>query len=103
MAALAPMKILLLDEHTAALDPHTAQLVADLTDRIVARHQLTALMVTHSMRQALDHGSRTIMLHEGRVAVDLAGNRRADLDVADLLALFRRQTSDIADDTLLSG
>jgi putative ABC transport system ATP-binding protein len=65
MAALQPSKILLLDEHTAALDPKTADFVLDLTDRIVAENKLTAMMVTHSMRQALDHGSRTVMLHQG--------------------------------------
>ena len=102
MAALAPMKILLLDEHTAALDPQTASLVIGLTNQIVARYRLTALMVTHSMRQALDHGSRTIMLHEGKVAVDLHGEKRAGLDVPDLLALFR-QTTELAYDALLSG
>lgn len=104
MAALAPMKILLLDEHTAALDPRTAELVLDLTQKIVDRHGLTALMVTHSMRQALDHGTRTVMLHEGRVAFDVAGEARAGLDVPDLLALFRRrQGGELDDDALLVG
>ncbi|WP_027133931.1 ABC transporter ATP-binding protein [Geminicoccus roseus] len=104
MAALAPMKILLLDEHTAALDPRTAELVLDLTQKIVERHRLTALMVTHSMRQALDHGSRTVMLHEGKVAFDVADEARAGLDVPDLLALFRRrQGGELDDDALLVG
>ena len=73
MATLAPMKILLLDEHTAALDPKTAGFVLDLTRSIVAEQHLTTMMVTHSMRQALDCGERTIMLHEGRVCFDLDG------------------------------
>jgi putative ABC transport system ATP-binding protein len=104
MAALAPMKILLLDEHTAALDPRTAELVLDLTQKIIDRHGLTALMVTHSMRQALDHGTRTVMLHEGKVAFDVAGEARAGLDVPDLLALFRRrQGGELDDDALLVG
>lgn len=104
MAALAPMKILLLDEHTAALDPRTADLVLDLTRKIVERHGLTALMVTHSMRQALDHGTRTVMLHEGRIAFDVADEVRAGLDVPDLLALFRRrQGGELDDDALLVG
>jgi putative ABC transport system ATP-binding protein len=104
MAALAPMKILLLDEHTAALDPRTAELVLDLTQKIVDRHGLTALMVTHSMRQALDHGARTVMLHEGKVAFDVAGPARAGLGVPDLLALFRRrQGGELDDDALLVG
>jgi putative tryptophan/tyrosine transport system ATP-binding protein len=88
MATLAPMKILLLDEHTAALDPKTADFVLDLTRSIVAEQKLTTLMVTHSMRQALDCGERTIMLHEGRICFDLEGAGRATLDVADLIALF---------------
>ena len=67
MASLQPSKILLLDEHTAALDPKTAAFVLELTDQIVSENRLTAMMVTHSMRQALDHGSRTVMLHQGRV------------------------------------
>jgi putative ABC transport system ATP-binding protein len=104
MATLQPMKILLLDEHTAALDPKTAQFVLELTDAIVAAQRLTTLMVTHSMRQALDHGSRTIMLHEGRIAFDVAGKAREGLDVPDLLALFSRgQGSALADDSLLLG
>jgi putative tryptophan/tyrosine transport system ATP-binding protein len=88
MATLAPMKILLLDEHTAALDPKTADFVLDLTRTIVAEQKLTTLMVTHSMRQALDCGERTIMLHDGRVCFDLEGPGRAGLDVPDLIALF---------------
>jgi putative ABC transport system ATP-binding protein len=104
MAALSPMKILLLDEHTAALDPRTAELVLDLTEKIVQRHRLTTLMVTHSMRQALDHGTRTLMLHEGKVAFDVAGEARAGLGVPDLLRLFRRrQGGELDDDALLVG
>ncbi|WP_207481368.1 ABC transporter ATP-binding protein [Arenibaculum pallidiluteum] len=105
MATLAPSRILLLDEHTAALDPGTAGFVLDLTRRIVAEHGMTALMVTHSMRQALDLGTRTVMLHEGRVALDVAGAERAGMDVPDLLALFARSRGgeQIADDELLAG
>ena len=90
MATLAPMKILLLDEHTAALDPKTADFVLDLTRDIVAGQRLTTLMVTHSMRQALDCGERTIMLHEGRISFDLEGADRTGLEVADLIALFAK-------------
>lgn len=104
MATLRPMKILLLDEHTAALDPKTADFVLDLTRHIVAEQRLTTLMVTHSMRQALDCGSRTIMLHEGRIVFDVAGDQRKGLDVPDLLALFARQRGQqLADDSLLLG
>ena len=104
MATLAGMKTLLLDEHTAALDPRTGQFVLDLTRRIVAEHHLTALMVTHSMRHALDVGDRTIMLHEGRIVLDVAGDERAGLDVLDLVGLFSRVRGEpLADDTLLLG
>ncbi len=104
MATLRPMKILLLDEHTAALDPKTAEFVLRLTDQIVRAQGLTTMMVTHSMRQALDHGHRTVMLHEGRIAFDIAGETRAGLDVPDLLALFSQVRGEaLADDSLLLG
>jgi putative ABC transport system ATP-binding protein len=104
MATLQPMKILLLDEHTAALDPKTAEFVLDLTRRIVEEQKLTTLMVTHSMRQALDYGERTLMLHEGRVVFDVAGDTRSGLDVPHLLDLFARQRDQtLADDSLLLG
>ena len=101
MATLAPMQILLLDEHTAALDPKTAEFVLELTREIVAEQRLTTLMVTHSMRQALDCGERTIMLHEGRICFDVAGERRAGLDVPDLVALFAEVRGQRLDDDSL--
>ena len=102
MASLQPSKILLLDEHTAALDPKTAAFVLELTDRIVAEGQLTAMMVTHSMRQALDHGQRTVMLHQGQVVLDVAGEQRAGMDVPDLLHLFEQTRGEkVSDDALL--
>ena len=101
---MRPSRILLLDEHTAALDPKTAAFVLDLTARIVGRGKLTAMMVTHSMRQALDYGERTIMLHEGRVVFDVAGHERRGLDVPDLLAMFARvRGGQLDDDSLLLG
>ncbi len=102
MATLQPMKILLLDEHTAALDPKTAEFVLDLTARIVEEQKLTTLMVTHSMRLALDHGERVVMLHEGRIVFDLAGPQRKGLQVPDLLALFAKHRGEpLSDDRLL--
>ena len=102
MASLQPSKLLLLDEHTAALDPKTAAFVLQLTDQIVNQGKLTTLMVTHSMRQALDHGTRTIMLHQGQIVLDVAGEERAKLDVADLLHMFERVRGEaVADDKLL--
>jgi putative tryptophan/tyrosine transport system ATP-binding protein len=104
MATLAPMRILLLDEHTAALDPRTAAFVLDLTRRLVAEAGLTALMVTHSMRQALDCGSRTVMMHEGRIVLDVEGPSRASLDVPDLVGLFEKVRGErLVDDALLLG
>jgi len=104
MAALQPSRILLLDEHTAALDPRTADFVLRLTARICAESGLTTMMVTHSMRQALDVGERTIMLHQGQVVLDVAGTERQRLQVADLLRMFEQvRGEELADDTLLLG
>jgi putative ABC transport system ATP-binding protein len=101
MASLKPSRILLLDEHTAALDPKTAAFVLELTARIVAEAKLTALMVTHSMRQALDYGSRTVMLHQGRVVLDVAGAERHGMTVEDLLHMFERTRGETIDDDKL--
>ena len=98
MATLAKSSVLLLDEHTAALDPGMAEFVTDLTRRTVAEHHLTTLMVTHSMRQALDLGTRTIMLHEGRIVLDVGGAERAGLAVEDLVEMFRKQRGQALDD-----
>ena len=102
MAALQPSRILLLDEHTAALDPRTADFVLKQTVRIVEESQLTTMMVTHSMRQALDVGERTIMLHQGQVVLDVAGEERRGMQVEDLLHMFERvRGEELADDALL--
>ena len=104
MASLQPSRILLLDEHTAALDPRTADFVLKLTQRIVAEGKLTTMMVTHSMRQALDVGERTVMLHQGQVVLDVSGDERARLDVPDLLKMFAKvRGEELADDALLLG
>jgi putative tryptophan/tyrosine transport system ATP-binding protein len=104
MATLAKSSVLLLDEHTAALDPGMAEFVTVLTRRTVAEHHLTTLMVTHSMRQALDLGTRTIMLHEGRIVLDVGGAERAGLTVEDLVEMFRQQRGQaLDDDELLIG
>ncbi len=104
MASIEPMKILLLDEHVAALDPRTASLVLELTRRVINEQKLTALMVTHSMRHALALGDRTLMLHEGRIVLDLCGAERGNTDVDGLIAQFRRQHGEALDsDSLLLG
>ena len=89
MATINPPKLLLLDEHTAALDPATAEKVLRLTREIVGNGRLTCLMVTHNMRSALDLGNRTLMMDRGRIIFDAAGERRQGLQVSDLLVLFR--------------
>ncbi|MBE3586479.1 ABC transporter ATP-binding protein [Desulfofundulus thermocisternus] len=105
MATIATPKILLLDEHTAALDPRTAATVMELTERIIARHRLTTLMVTHNLAQALHTGNRTIMMHEGRIILDLCGPERERTTVADLLRMFEQASGDAFtyDRALLSG
>lgn len=104
MAALQPSRILLLDEHTAALDPRTAEFVLKLTETIVKESKLTTMMVTHSMKQALSIGERTIMLHQGNIVLDVHGKQREGLDVPDLLAMFQRTSHEsLTDDSLLLG
>ena len=88
MASLKKPKVLLLDEHTAALDPKTAAKVLELSDQIVEEHKLTTLMVTHNMKDAIAHGNRLIMLDAGRVILDIRGEEKQKLTVPDLLARF---------------
>lgn len=102
MATTGDTRVLLLDEHTAALDPKTADFVVQLTQRIVHELALTAVMVTHSMAQALHFGDRTVMFHRGRIIFDAGGEERRKLGVADLLTLFKRdQGEELTDDALL--
>ena len=89
MATMVPPKLLLLDDHTAALDPATADKVLELTRRIVAEHRITCLMVTHNMAQALSLGNRTLMMAEGSIVLDVSGAEREGLTVSDLLERFR--------------
>jgi putative ABC transport system ATP-binding protein len=90
MATLIEPEVLLLDEHTAALDPKTARHILELTGRIVATRHLTTLMITHNMAQALTYGNRLIMLHQGRIIMDVSGEEKRNLSVDDLLAQFYR-------------
>ena len=104
MATLQKPKLLLLDEHTAALDPKTAAKVMEVTRRIVNQNQLTTLMITHNMRDAIEYGDRLIMMYEGRIVLDIAGEDKKKLTVEDLLAKFGQATgSNEADDKLLLG
>ncbi len=90
MATLQKPKLLLLDEHTAALDPKTAEKVLALTDTIVKEHNLTTLMITHNMKDALRLGNRLIMMHEGRVIFDVSGEDKSKLEISDLLEKFEQ-------------
>ena len=105
MATLVTPKLLLLDEHTAALDPATADKVLELTRRIVTENKITCLMITHNMQSALELGNRTLMMDSGRIVLDLKGEQRAGLSVEDLLRLFRENAGKQLDDDriLLSG
>ena len=102
MATLKKPRLLLLDEHTAALDPKTAAKVLDTTEKIVQRDQLTTLMITHNMRDAIAHGNRLVMMYDGRIVIDISGEEKKKLTVPDLLALFSRASgSDEANDKML--
>lgn len=102
MASLKKPKLLLLDEHTAALDPKTAAKVLELTDNIVNENQLTAMMVTHNMKDAIRMGNRLIMMHEGRIIYDVAGEEKKKLRVSDLLAKFEQASgSEFANDRMM--
>ncbi|MFC1234926.1 ABC transporter ATP-binding protein [Vibrio sp. F74] len=102
MATLSDSKLLLLDEHTAALDPRMAAFVLDLTKKVVKEFNLTVMMVTHSMKDALACGDRTIMLHQGKIVLDVEGNQRANMAVPDLLEMFSKvRGEELTDDSLL--
>ena len=102
MASLVKPKLLLLDEHTAALDPKTAAKVLDATEKIVARDNLTTLMITHNMKDAITYGNRLIMMSDGKIVVDVSGEEKKNLTVKQLLDMFSVASgSDEADDKLL--
>lgn len=102
MATMTQPSLLLLDEHTAALDPKTAQHVLDLTNRIVSEYNLATLMVTHNLEHALHMGDRTIMMHEGKIVLDLHGPERSSMTVQDLLTQFSQVRGEhLLDDKIL--
>lgn len=94
MATMNRPKLLLLDEHTAALDPKTAAKVLELTDQIVEKNKLTTLMITHNMRDAIAHGDRLIMMHEGNIIIDVSGEEKKRLTVEHLLSLFTQASGE---------
>lgn len=104
MAALVKPKLLLLDEHTAALDPKTSQMVMELTQKIIENHALTTLMITHDMNHAIAYGNRLIMLYQGKVVVDVRGDEKKSLTVSDLMDLFQKNSGQkLASDELVLG
>ena len=104
MATISRPALLLLDEHTAKLDPSTAGIVLSLTENIVADENITALMVTHNMEHALRYGNRLLMMHKGKIIVDLNRKQRSDIKVIDLLNAFEQASGEqLADDSILLG
>lgn len=102
MATLNRPKLLLLDEHTAALDPKTAAKVLEITDKLVTENNLTTLMITHNMNDAIAHGNRLIMMHEGRIVVDVSGEEKKKLTISQLLGLFEKASgSEFANDKVM--
>ena len=97
MATLKKPKLLLLDEHTAALDPKTAAKVLELSQKIVSENHLTTLMITHNMKDAIKYGNRLIMMHEGHIIYDVRGEEKANLQVSDLLQRFEQVSGDSLD------
>ena len=100
MATLNRPDLLLLDEHTAALDPKTAAKVLALTEEITAEEKLTTIMITHNMKDAIHYGNRLVMMHEGRVVYDVSGEEKSALTVEDLLKKFE-QTAGMVNDRLI--
>ena len=103
MATLVRPKLLLLDEHTAALDPKTAAKVLEITERLVTEQKLTTLMITHNMRDALRYGNRLIMMHDGRPILDVRGEEKAKLTTVDLLKFFEKAGDGVSDKMLLAS
>lgn len=102
MASLVKPKVLLLDEHTAALDPKTSDMVMKLTKKIVEKDKLTALMITHNMENAIEYGNRLVMLHQGRIVVDVRGEEKMNLTVQDLMDLFHKNSGErLTDDEMM--
>lgn len=90
MATMTPIDFLILDEHTAALDPKTAEIIMELTDRIVRDKKVTTIMVTHNLRYAVEYGSRLIMMHEGTVILDKSGDEKRNIDTEEIMGIFNR-------------
>lgn len=104
MATIVTPKLLLLDEHTAALDPKTSEMVTELTEQLVHEKGIPTLMITHNMQHAIDQGNRLVMLHDGQIVVDVSGAEKKNLTVAELVNLFQaRSGNELTDDSLILG
>ena len=104
MATRQKPQLLLLDEHTAALDPKTAAKVLEITDKLVTEGKLTTLMITHNMRDAINYGNRLIMMNEGKIVVDVSGEEKKKLTVTDLLEMFTKASGDeFSNDSAILG
>ncbi len=90
MATMTPIDFLILDEHTAALDPHTAEIIMELTDQVIREKALTAIMVTHNLRYAIEYGSRLLMMDKGQIILDISGQKKADAKIDDILHIFNQ-------------
>ncbi len=101
MAIMKKPKLLLLDEHTAALDPRTSEIIMGVTDRLIRENEITTLMVTHNMNHALSFGNRLLMMHEGRVVEDLKGKDKVSLTTKDVITMFRKNADTIEDRMVL--
>ena len=103
MATIVTPKLLLLDEHTAALDPKTAQKVMELTDKIVKHDNITTLMITHNIANALEYGNKTIVMSQGKVILVLEGEERSNMTVEKLMKLYSENADDTMSDKMLFG
>ena len=90
MSTMTPIDFLILDEHTAALDPKTAEIIMELTDKIVREKQVTTIMVTHNLRYAVEYGSRLVMMHEGKIILDRSGEEKKRIDTEEIMSIFNR-------------
>ena len=90
MATMTPIDFLILDEHTAALDPKTAEIIMELTDQVVKEKKVTTIMVTHNLRYAVEYGNRLIMMHEGKAILDKAGEEKKTINTEEIMAIFNR-------------
>lgn len=101
MATIVTPKLLLLDEHTAALDPKTAEVVMGITDKIIKEHNITTLMITHNIQNALEFGNRTVVLSQGTLLMDIKGDERKDMTTEKLMKLYSANTNDVMSDKML--